>query len=590
MSQTPGVSERGRRRRSWRPWAVAGVVVLALLGLAAWLGTSWLGTYRQAQDVQAEVTSVRSALEAREWAAVARQVPDLTASSGELAKSTSGVAWRVLSSVPVVGATASAVADLSLALADISQAADPLVPYAERIVSGQVRRPDGSIDLAAMADVAPLLDRLSAALASASLRLEGIDEAAVREEVAGPVVELREQLASAVPAVETAAELSTWIPGMLGASGPRSWMVMLQNPAEARATGGFPGGYVVLTARDGALGVTSAGTSSDLARTAIPTDSAPDDAVDLWGDRLKAWNTFNQSAHFPLVAELAADGMAARDEPVDGVLAIDPATVAAMLAVTGPVTAAGVTIDSGNAEEFFTIGVYREYPDPVERDEVTMALVQATLEAFLQRPWEPAPLAEALEKPVSEGRIKAWSSAPVEQEWLASGPVGGVVPDTQGSVVAVAFNNSAGNKMDAFVATAVDYRPGRCPTSTVQQSQLSVGLRNDAPAKLPVASGNYGRLDVENAPPGSTSLTVYIYAPVGANYLSSTLDGEESPLYLGRERNRQVWYAYVPLDRGQERTLAVQFEEPTVLGVEPRVVTQPMVIDEVVTIEPDPSC
>jgi hypothetical protein len=85
-------------------------------------------------------------------------------------------------------------------------------------------------------------------------------------------------------------------------------------------------------------------------------------------------------------------------------------------------------------------------------------------------------------------------------------------------------------------------------------------------------------------------MLVHVYAPVGANYLSSTLDGKDLPLYLGEDRERQVWWTYVPLDPGQERVLDVTFEEPTVLGVEPRVIRQPMVIDEVVTVAPDRGC
>jgi hypothetical protein len=46
----------------------------------------------------------------------------------------------------------------------------------------------------------------------------------------------------------------------------------------------------------------------------------------------------------------------------------------------------------------------------------------------------------------------------------------------------------------------------------------------------------------------------------------------------------------VTLLRGQEATLDVAFTEPTVLGVEPRVITQPMVVDEVASVTPDPSC
>lgn len=567
-----------------------GAVVVVVVAIAAWLGLSWLGTYRQAQAVQADVTTLRTALDAREWSAVTAQVPAVASSTADLVKSTEGVPWRLLSSMPVVGSTATAVTDLSAALSGVVRAAEPLTPYAERIVAGEIRRPDGSIDLTSMEEVAPLLDRLAIAMGSASSRLSGVDAASVRPEVADPLVELRDELAAAVPSVETAASIVTWLPGMLGASGSRDWLVMLQNPAEARGSGGFIGGYVILTADDGRIAISSTGTSSELATTPIPSDDAPEDSTVIWGDILERWGAFNLTPHFPLTGSLAAAGMDARGTPVDGVIAVDPATVAAMLAVTGPVTAEGKTITADDVEKFFTVAAYTEYPDNAERDVVSMALVQAVFQAFLGASWEPTQLADALRTPVEESRLLVWSADESEQEWLVGTPVGGSVPDQPGSVVAVAFNNTAENKMDAFVATSVDYVPGRCPTASVQSSHLTVGLRNDAPAGLPRAGGNYGFVDRPDAPEGATEMLVMIYAPVGANYLSSQVDGVDAPLYLGAERNRQVWWTKVTLDRGQERAIDVSFEEPTVLGVEPRVVAQPMVIDEVVTVTPDPGC
>ena len=394
-------------------------------------------------------------------------------------------------------------------------AAEPLTPYAEAIVSGEIRRPDGSIDLTAMEEVAPLLDRLAIAMTSASSRLSGVDVAAVRPEVADPLVELRDELASAVPAVETAGEIATWLPDLLGASGARDWLVMLQNPAESRGSGGFIGGYVLLRADDGRIGITSTGTSSELASSPIPSDEAPEDSRIVWGDILERWGAFNLTPHFPLTASLAAAGMDELGTPVDGVIAVDPAAVAAMLQVTGPVTAAGKTITADDVERFFTVDVYSEYPDSTERDDVSMALVRAVVESFLTASWEPTQLADALRLPVEESRLLVWSEDEAEQEWLVGTPVGGSVPDQPGSVIAVAFNNTAENKMDAFLSTAVDYAPGRCPTASVQTSSLSVSMANDPPVALPSEGGNYGFVGRPDAPVGSTELLVMIYAPVG---------------------------------------------------------------------------
>jgi hypothetical protein len=59
---------------------------------------------------------------------------------------------------------------------------------------------------------------------------------------------------------------------------------------------------------------------------------------------------------------------------------------------------------------------------------------------------------------------------------------------------------------------------------------------------------------------------------------------------LGEEGGRQVWWTYLPLLRGHEREISVNFTEPTVLGVEPRVIPQSMVRDEVIRVTPVKDC
>jgi len=277
---------------------------------------------------------------------------------------------------------------------------------------------------------------------------------------------------------------------------------------------------------------------------------------------------------------------------VDGVIAVDPQAVASMLQITGPVTARGVTITADDAAQFFTVDVYAQYPDGQERDEVSMALVEATVEALLAAEWDPFVLAEALQAPVEQERVLVWSANADEQGWLEQTVLGGVLPNQPGSVVAVAFNNSAANKTDAFVAASVEYRPGRNVTASPQKSSLRVKLRNDAPADLPgdgLSGDNYGYFVDPSAPRGTTRMLVHVYAPVGANYQAAQVDGVDTPLYLGSERNRPVWWTYLELPRDQERVLDVTFEEPTVLGVEPRVIPQAMVIPEVIQVIPNPN-
>lgn len=588
---TDGQAAGTARRPRW-PWWVGGAAVLGLLlAVGAWLVTSWLGTARQAEEVRAQAAPILEAARDRDFAALTDLLPQAAADARDLQARTSGIAWQVLTLLPVVGRDASAVSDLAFAVAPVLEAGEPLVASAGDLLDRGLRRDDGSIDITAIAEAAPAIEGLARALEQADAVLAPIDTAALRPELAGAVGDVQEAVATAAPTATSLAEAAVLVPQMMGQYGPRSWLLLLQNPAEARGSGGFPGGFVVLTAHDGRLTVDQTGTSDDLYQTDIPTGVADEDAEAMWGEALTRWNTYSRTPHFPTVGALSQAGMAARGVDVEGVVAFDPATVAALLAASEPVVVEGREITAENVERFFLEDVYADIPDAEERDRVSMAVVGAVLARFLEGGVDPLALAEALREPVAREKVRVWSADPEEQVWLEGGGLAGSVPTTDGPVVAVAFNNSAANKMDAFVTTRVVYRPGTCPTADIQTSTVEVTLRNEAPEGLSNASGNYGRSDVPDAPEGSTSLVPYIYTPVNATFVSSSIDGVESNEVFGNgERRRAAYFANIGLDRGQERTVSVTFQEPTVAGVAPEVLTHGMARDTVVEIVPDPTC
>ena len=54
------------------------------------------------------------------------------------------------------------------------------------------------------------------------------------------------------------------LPPVLGADGPRRYLLVSQNPAELRATGGMIGAYAVLQAEGGRIRMTAPGSSAGL--------------------------------------------------------------------------------------------------------------------------------------------------------------------------------------------------------------------------------------------------------------------------------------------------------------------------------------
>ena len=65
---------------------------------------------------------------------------------------------------------------------------------------------------------------------------------------------------------------------MLGADGPRTYLMLFQNNAELRATGGIPGSFATITARNGKISLGRQGDAGTIGRfDAPPIPLTPDE-------------------------------------------------------------------------------------------------------------------------------------------------------------------------------------------------------------------------------------------------------------------------------------------------------------------------
>jgi hypothetical protein len=324
----------------------------------------------------------------------------------------------------------------------------------------------------------------------------------------------------------------------------------------------------------------------------IPFERVVDsESARLWGGYLGEWASFNLSAEFPTVAQLAAAGMAKRGTPVDGVIALDAEVVGALLAGTGPVEHKGVVIDDASAPEFFLAGLYEDFPgfaDVEAKDQLAMGLMYATVDSVLKRPLNLPGLAVAMSPVISGGHVKAWSSDPQVEAFFSDIGVAGDLASREPGDVAVAFNNAVGGKLDTYLQTLVELNRAQCvfdgarvpgfeeslnetfsgpglPPASWVHSEVSVEITNTAPAGL--SEYVTVRLDDGDAPEGSTATLVHVYGPQDARFLTAsvTVNGEEVmpiPFVLGREAGRPVWGSALDLDRGAVGVFTVRFAEP----------------------------
>src|SRR5690606_6435955 len=134
----------------------------------------------------------------------------------------------------------------------------------------------GSLDLAPLADARDDVVAADRAVTASLESVAGIDTASLVGPLAAAVDDLRDELAQVASQTSTAARAVDLVPAMLGADGARDYLVLVQNNAEPRATGGIAGSVLHLRADAG-----------DVALVEVRPGSAlgplPESIVDLSG-------------------------------------------------------------------------------------------------------------------------------------------------------------------------------------------------------------------------------------------------------------------------------------------------------------------
>lgn len=556
--RTPGA----RRPLLRRPLALTalGLLILAVAG-AIYVGVTGARAYSAATALRAHLAAAESAAREVRLGDAAAEIPLARAAADDLLSATGGPVWAAIAATPRLGGNVAAARALAESVVAVADAAGPLLETARLASETGLRDDSGRIDLERLRAVPAHLEAVATATETATTRLAQIDTDTLIAPLADGLMQARAELTGLPASLRAAGTYVGRVPALLGADGPRTWLVMLQNVAEARGTGGLLGAYVLLRADDGRVEVIKADTNNSLQPYPIPQTGLPADFASLWGADATQWASFNLTLHFPYAAQLASNGMAERGTPIDGVIALDQRVVAALITATGPVSSDQVTIDGTSAYDYLTSGIYIDFPDPARKDAVTLDLLTATMERAIGGEVDLGALAGALPATVSQGRIRMWSAVDDEQEWIAESILGGVVPTVPGPFIGVAFNNGAGNKMDAFVRGEVSYAVGRCVDAPEQQSQVAVRLTLDAPPGLP----DYVtlRLDDPAAEPNSTRMLVHVYGPKGAFVNDARVNGEPAPIFGGEERGRPVWGFEVPVLNGATSELVVDLIEPS---------------------------
>ncbi len=345
--------------------------------------------------------------------------------------------------VPLVGTQVRAVAALADSGVLLSDAGMRLTDAASSITDPEDEQLELSESLEKLREVQDLLRQGVSSIDEAAAKVDSLDGKLLFR----PLGRARADLAGRLPDVrrrslEAADGLSSLIT-FAGGEGPRTYLVLSQNPDELRPTGGYIGTYGVLSAVDGKLSLDRYDAIEDWYRLHPEAVATPDERGGplRFDTRIpQRLSNVNSGPDFTEAAKLATHLWERGGEvPVQGVVSFTPAFLGRILSVVGPVRvdAFNETVSAETLVERLDYYTHQLLPEPGEdRKEFIGELAKALMPKLFGAPaskWES--LAKVLGQAFGSREAMVWSADPAVADILAQRRWDGSVPTREGDFV-----------------------------------------------------------------------------------------------------------------------------------------------------------
>lgn len=568
-TDAPG-ERRGKRKRpllkSFRLWVPIGILVLLIAGgVGAWaVGTKLMDQAYAARDSLQQAiplaTTAKDQILAGDTAGAQATVAQLKTLTADARADADGDLWRFAEGVPVVGTNLTAVRTVTGVVDDLVTGA---VEPATALSLDSLKPVDGRIDTGAITTASGIVDQAAATIDTAAATLAGIDRSGLIDQVSGGLNQLDGVIGELQPLLGPARDTLALLPGLLGADTPRNYLVLVQNNAESRGSGGNPASLVMIHVADGAISIAQQASSVDFRNGGpAPVTELDPQTVALYGDKVGRYMQdvtttpdFTESARI-----MGAFWAETFGTPIDGTLSIDPVALSYLMAATGPVTLPnGDVLTSENVVSTLLNDVYFRYEDPEMQDAYFAAAASAVF-GTLTSAQHPRALIEQVVRAVDEGRIMYVPTAEAEIAAISGSRLAGKLPadNTERTMVGSYVNDVSEGKLDYYLDTAVTVASDVCTTDAAPAFTVATTLTSTLQPGDVADLAQYispGRF----FPKGTISTDLVVYGPVGAAFASATVDGGPVDAVAAEHLGRPAVKINVLSDPASVHEVAVTF-------------------------------
>ena len=570
--------------RSFRFWIPIGIILLliVMLVVAAVVGKrvydqamSAKSSLEQAMPLASKAADQVLAGDNEGAKATTAQLASLTAKARA---QTNGRLWKSIEWVPVAGPNLYAVRTAAAVTDDLVR--DALTPATDLSLDA-LKPKDGAIDIAAIAGMQNVVDQADTAVNKASKKLDSIDRDGLIDQVDGALGTLTGAVDELKPMLGPAQEILGVLPEALGAEKPRHYLMMFQNNAESRGTGGNPAALVMIDVDKGRISIGQQAASGDFKNARPkPVTKLDPQTVALYGDKIGRWiSDASLSPDFTETAGIVRAWWAEEfGTPIDAVVSFDPVALSYLLKATGPAVVPNDPVEvkghemrildkplkltSENAVPFLLNEVYWKYEPPVQ-DAIFAASARAVFDVITSGAANPKQLVESLTRAVDEGRLMYQPATEAEAKLVGESKLSGKLPTSNKDTTTVGayVNDFTQSKLDYYLQLDLAASSTQCttpdaPTFTVAATLTNTVTPEQAP-NLPrsIAPAKYFAK-------GKIATDLVIYGPIGATKAQVTVNGTSSNREVFQHLGRPAVKVPVYSDPGSKQTVSVVFNAP----------------------------
>lgn len=366
----------------------------------------------------------------------------------------------------------------------------------------------------------------------------------------------------------------------------RTYLLVAQNSAETRASGGFPGSMGRIQIRDGVLTVGDfAGVNDVLAVYAPKEGNFTSVEFQLFRQVINICRDACFCPDFERVAEIWALGYEKKNgESLDGIVSMTPASIQKLMSPGDKlVLFDGTELTSENATRVLQRDLYFKYfapgADINQGNAVVDALFAQTAKSALNRlistlsPQKAIRYLEVMREGFADRTLMIWMKQEQEQEMIRQfGWSGGLNSDPENPQTGVYFSNTLACKMGWFLKMDTEIGEPVVNSDGSRTYSVTVQLTNTITKDEIRAAGAQYILGRDGAIVGA----VHLFAPAGG-----TIDKFSSSFQVKRYEYHDLALGYLPkIIIAPGKTQTITYEVTTAPGVE-----TPLTISQTPTLQ-----